>query len=150
MAKPPRIEQRFYYAASQKRVYAALTEPRQLVKWFLQEASLEPKTGGAFRFVWRGGYSMKGKVLRARPGKEVEFSWVDRFDGKVLKTVASFTLRKKGSGTLLAVTHSGFKGGRRWVALFGAVQSGWAYYLTNLRSVLEHGVDLRSELDALA
>lgn len=151
MAKPPRIEQTFYYAASPKKVFAALTEPKRLATWFLQDAEVELRPGGPFRFTWRGGYTMKGKVRAVRSPGRLELAWTDRFSGgKVFKTVARFDLRKRGPGTLLKLTHSGFKGGRRWVALYGAIESGWAYYLTNLRSVLEHGTDLRSELDAVS
>jgi uncharacterized protein YndB with AHSA1/START domain len=150
MAKPPRVEQTFYYARSPRRVFAALTEPKGLASWFLQDAEVELREGGPFRFTWRGGYTMRGKVRAVRPPAMVEFAWTDRFPGgKVFRTVARFDLRKKGPGTVLKLTHRGFKSGRKWVVLHGAVASGWAYYLTNLRSVLEHRVDLRSDLDAV-
>jgi uncharacterized protein YndB with AHSA1/START domain len=150
MTKPPQIEQTYYYAASPKRVFSALTEPKELVRWILQEAVIELREGATFRFTWRGGYTMKGKVRAVRPPTRIELGWTDRFPrGKVFKTAARFDLRKKGPGTLLKLTHSGFKSGRKWVVLYGAVESGWAYYLTNLRAVLEHGIDLRSDLDVV-
>jgi uncharacterized protein YndB with AHSA1/START domain len=151
MPKAPRVEQVYYYATSPRKLFAALTEPKKLITWFLQDAALELRKGAAFRFTWKGGYTMKGRVRVVRPPTMVELDWTDRFPGgKVFTTVARFDLRKKGSGTLLKLTHSGFKRGRKWVVLYGAVESGWAYYLTNLRAVLEHGVDLRSDLDAIS
>jgi hypothetical protein len=92
---------------------------------------------------------MRGKVKTADPSKTLRVQWVDRFEGKVLETEARFVLVKRGKGTQLTVTHRGFKAGKKWVALYGAIESGWAYYLTNLRSVLEHGIDLRSDRDQL-
>jgi len=151
MTKPPRVEQTFYLAAAPRQVFAALTERKQLVRWFLRDASIELREGAPFRFTWHGGYTMNGKVRSVRVPTTVELVWIDRFPrGRVFKTVARFDLKRKGRGTLLTVTHSGFKSGKKWVALYGAIASGWAYYLTNLRSVLEHGVDLRSELDAVS
>jgi len=148
MTKVPTIEQTYYYAVPPRRVFAALAEPRGLTRWFLETAEIDLKAGGGFRFTWRGGHTMKGKVRSVRPSKHLELQWVDRFPGeKVYKTVARFDLRKKGKGTLLTLTHRGFKSGKKWVALYGAIESGWAHYLTNLRSVLEHGIDLRSDLD---
>jgi hypothetical protein len=47
------------------------------------------------------------------------------------------------------LTHRGFKSGKKWIALYGSIQSGWTFYLTNLRSVLERGVDLRRKFDVL-
>lgn len=150
MAKPPAVEQTFYYAVPPAEVFAALSEPKGLRRWFLEDAVLQPKRGTSFRFTWRGGYTMKGKVLRARAGRSLELAWVDKFGGKVFKTAARFDLARKGSGTVLQLTHRGFKSGKKWTALYGAVGAGWAYYLTNLRSVLEHGVDLRSDLDEIS
>lgn len=149
MAKVPAIEQTFYYAVPVDRVYAALTDPRRLVEWFVDKARITAKKGGSFRFTW-GTYTLRGKVRGAEPPKRLILLWVDRFKGgKVFETEVRFELRKRRKGTLLTVTHSGFKDGKRWVALFGSIQSGWAHYLTNLKSVLEHGVDLRSDLHEL-
>ena len=54
---------------------------------------------------------------------------------------------KKGLGSILKLKHSGFGESRTWVELYGAIESGWAYYLTNLKSVLQSERDLRSEND---
>lgn len=150
MVKTPTIEQTFYYAVAPERVYAAFTEPSELTRWFADQAKVAAKKGGAYRLTWSTGYTMRGKVKRAEPGKELVVTWVDRFEGgRVFETEARFTFAKRGRGTQLKVTHRGFKSGKRWIALYGAIQSGWAYYLTNLRSVVEHGIDLRSDRDAL-
>ncbi len=150
MAKIPSIEQTYYLAAAPAKVFAALTSPKGLSSWFLESAEIELRDGAPFRFVWRGGHTMEGKVREVRPPKRLELAWIDRFPGqKVFKTVARFDLRKRRTGTLLTLTHSGFKSGRKWIALYGAIESGWAHYLTNLRSVLEHGTDLRSDLDEI-
>jgi uncharacterized protein YndB with AHSA1/START domain len=148
MAKAPPIEQTYYYAARPSEVFAALTEPDRLATWFLDSARISLKKGGSFRFVWQGGYSIRGKVKKVDPEKLLVLAWIDRFEsGKVFETEARFDLEKKGKGTLLTVTHRGFKKGPKWVQLYGAIQSGWAHYLTNLRSVLEHDTDLRSPHD---
>ncbi len=150
MVKIPRIQQTFYYAAAPAKVFASLTEPQQLTRWFVEKAVMTPRKGSPFRFTW-GSYTLRGKVNAVKAPSKLVLQWVDRFPGgKMLETQARFELQKKGKGTLLTVTHRGFKSGKKWLALYGAIQSGWAYYLTNLRSVLEHGVDLRSEFDALS
>ena len=150
MAKVPAIEHRYFYRATPERVFAALTEPAELAKWFVEKATISPKKGGGFRLTWAGGYTMKGKVLAFEPSKKLHLEWSDRFKGKkVFVTEARFALKKQGKGTLLSLTHRGFKSGKSWVALYGGIESGWAYYLTNLRSVLEHGFDLRTEYDSL-
>ena len=86
-------------------------------------------------------------MLKVVPGRLLLLSWPNTFKGKTFETQARFTLKKKRSGTLLTVRHTGFEEGDDWVWLYGAVQSGWAYFLTNLKSVLANGKDLRSEFD---
>jgi len=150
MAKIPAIEQTYYYAAPPERVFASLTEPAELSKWFVEKAVMPRRKGATFRLSWKGGYSMKAKVLAFEAPEELRLEWLDRFETKkVFATEARFTLRKKGKGTLLTLTHRGFKSGKRWISLYGSIQSGWTFYLTNLRSVLERGIDLRRKFDVL-
>ena len=49
MAKTPTVHQTFYYAVPPERVYAALTEPGELIRWFADKAKVAPKKGGAYR-----------------------------------------------------------------------------------------------------
>jgi uncharacterized protein YndB with AHSA1/START domain len=150
MAKIPAIEQIYYLNSPPDRVFAALTDPAELARWFVDKASFNPKKGGSFRLHWAAGYTMRGKVRSIEPPKKLYLEWVDRMEGgKVFATEARFSLKKRGKGTLLTLTHRGFKSGKQWVALYGGIQSGWAYYLSNLRAVLDHDLDLRSKHDAL-
>ena len=150
MARVPNITLTFHLNTPPKKVFQALTTSKGLTSWFLKSAEISPKKGGTFRFGWaETGSPMKGKVLAVSPGKRIELQWNDKFDGKRFTTKAQFVLRKKGKGTMLKLTHSGFKGGKKWIWLYGAINSGWAYYLANLKSVLDHGTDLRDPLDAM-
>jgi uncharacterized protein YndB with AHSA1/START domain len=150
MAKVPPITQRYYFSVPPKRVFAALTDPKQLSRWFVEKATISPQKGKSFEFTWRGGYTLKGKVTEVGAQRRLGLDWNDRFDGgKTFETHVRFVLRKNGRGTVLTLTHRGFKSGKKWVVLYGAIQSGWAFYMANLRSVLEHGTDLRSKLDLI-
>lgn len=150
MAKLPPIRESFYLAAPPARVYAALTQPKWLTRWFVDRAVLTPKEGEEFELVWPGGYTMHGRVNEAASGRKLGLDWIDRFEeGRTFATRVRFELRKKGRGTLLNVTHRGFKSGKRWVLLYASIRAGWAYYLLNLKSVLEHGNDLRSDADSV-
>jgi uncharacterized protein YndB with AHSA1/START domain len=142
------IRQEYYFEASPETVFGALTKPKQLTKWFLSDAVMRPKSGSSYKFTWEGGYSHTGKVKKIVPNRTLVLTWPDRQKGKLYVTQVAFTLSKKGGGTLLKLKHTGFKEGDDWVWLFGAIQSGWAYYITNLKSVLSQGKDLRSEYDS--
>jgi uncharacterized protein YndB with AHSA1/START domain len=87
---------------------------------------------------------MTGKVKRFEPNRTISLSWIDRLkNGKVAQTTASFEVMKKGSGTLLRLHHTGFRDPEH----FADCSSRWGYYLTNMKSVLDHRTDLRSRYD---
>ena len=150
MAKPPSVQQTYILTSPPARVFAALTDPKQLTKWFVAKAAITPRKGGNFRLSWGKAYTMRGRVLEFDAPRTLRLAWVDHMDGgRAFETEARFVFAKHGRGTKLSVTHRGFKSGKKWIALHGAISSGWAYYLMNLKSVLDHGTDLRSASDAL-
>jgi uncharacterized protein YndB with AHSA1/START domain len=150
MAKIPPVEQTYLIGAPPSEVFAALTQPKQLARWFVASAEVELREGGAYRLTWAPGITMKGKVRSFSAPTKLVLDWHDRGPGgKTFDTIGRFKLRKRGKGTVLTVTQEGFRGGKNWLRMFGGVQSGWAYYLQNLKSVLEHGVDLRNDVDHL-
>jgi len=143
-----RIKQSYYYEAPPEKVFAALTDPDELTRWFLSKAKVDLKKGGKIEFTWEGGHKMAGKVARVAAGKQVTYAWRDDLGkGKKAKTQAEFKVSKKGTGSMLQLEHSGFGDSKPWIELYGAIQSGWAYYLTNLKSVLHNNTDLRSKHD---
>ncbi len=145
-----KIQQSYYFDAPPEKVFGALTEPDKLIGWFLVKAKVDLRRGGKIEFVWEGGHKMASKVKRVVPNKEVSFVWLDDLTkGKKAKTLAEFKVVRKGKGSLLKLAHSGFGESKAWIELYGAIQSGWAYYLMNLKSVLQNGVDLRSKHDGM-
>lgn len=137
-------DQSYYLDAKPAEVFRALVEPAQLVRWFLSKATVEPTAGGEFNFSWVGGYRMKSHLTRFENGRVVGFEWLDAGPGgRKVKTQVLFRVRKQGTGTLLVLRHTGFTSPRH----FAECASRWAYYLTNLKSVLATGVDLRSKND---
>ena len=141
------IRQKYYYEALPSAVFRALTVPEELAKWFLKEAKIRPVAGTPYTFTWLGGSTHTGTVKKASASRTLVLTWPYKVKGKVYLTEAAFKLTPKGNGTVLELKHTGFKEGDDWVWLFGAIQSGWAYFLTNLKSVLGGGSDLRSEHD---
>jgi uncharacterized protein YndB with AHSA1/START domain len=147
---PPKglsIKQAYFFNARQDQVFRALSDPREIVRWFLAKAELTPKKGTTYRFEWPGGYSHEGKVLDVIPGCRLTLSWPNGPANRRFLTRVTFTLRRAGTGTFLTVQHTGFPTTPVGIEQYGGTQSGWAYYFVNLRSVLEHGHDLRSPRD---
>jgi uncharacterized protein YndB with AHSA1/START domain len=142
------VKQRYFVKAPPEKVFRALTQPSLLRKWFVASARFSPRTGGNYTFSWGGEMIQSGKVLSYARDKSLSLSWPQVQRGKPLgMTRATFKLKPKGDGTILDVNHTGFKSGTLWNENYSAVCSGWAYFLMNLKSVLQHGRDLRAEQD---
>ena len=138
------IKQRYYFKTPSREVFEALTDPHSLVKWFLSKAKVEHKKGGNYEFNWIGGYRMKGRVKKFEADTAVVYSWHDKMpNGEMVETTAAFGIEKKGRGTILKLRHSGSEDPEH----FAECSSRWAYYLTNLKSVLDSGKDVRSKYD---
>jgi uncharacterized protein YndB with AHSA1/START domain len=135
MGTLPDIETTFYIEAAPSRVFAALTDSNELVKWWPVKAMIDNVEGGRFSLTFKNGFVMEGKLSGFKVNSSVSFSWVEG--------TASFKLLKTKGGTLLRLHHIGFVTPEAlWMS-----SGGWSYYLTNLKSVLGHGVDLRAKQD---
>jgi len=141
------LRQSFFYRTTPRRLYGALTEPDQLVGWFLSKAELPLQGGAPYRFEWAGGYSHRARVVEVVPDRRLTLEWPNGSGTHRFMTEVTFTFRRAGRGTFLTVQHSGFPRTPVGIEQYGGTQSGWAYYLLNLRSVVEFGRDLRSPRD---
>jgi uncharacterized protein YndB with AHSA1/START domain len=147
--KTRNIRQQYYIRASPKKVFRALSDPKRITHWFLKDAAISPRKGGRYSFEWHGGYKHEGKVLEFARGKSITLTWPQFSDGDHLgDTKVRFTVEPHGSGTLVKILHSGYAKHEKWIEVYAGTHSGWAYYFMNLKSVLEHGHDLRSKHDS--
>jgi hypothetical protein len=60
------------------------------------------------------------------------------------ETKVEVALAEKAGVTELVLTHSGFGYGPEWDRSFESHSEAWAFYVLNLRSYLERGVDSRA------
>lgn len=80
---------------SPDRVFAALTEPDQLRRWFAEHLEIEPRQGGAFRFWGRHTYGLpdragaRQRITRLEPDRALAFAWpMDTVDTEVTLELA--------------------------------------------------------------
>lgn len=140
--------QRYIYQAKPEKVFRALTNAKELTKWFLKDAQVQLKKGGKMRFFWSPKDKHENKILDLVPNKRLQMTWPTMGWGGTPKTdtYVTFSLTPRGKYTLLQIEHTGFGPGEEWVMYYAATYSGWTYYLLNLKSWLEHGIDLRDKI----
>ncbi|MGP8072311.1 MAG: SRPBCC family protein [Thermoplasmata archaeon] len=136
-----------FVRASPKKVFRAVSEPKRLRRWFVDEASLTPRKGGGYAYTWKDGPTHRGKVLEFVRGKRVTLTWQWPGIESELVTKLRFSVEPREDGTILKLTHSGFPKQEKWVDLYAGAVQGWTYFLVNFKSVLDHDHDLRSPHD---
>ena len=100
-----KIEKRVWIKASAEVVFKALTEPKELVRWFCDRASCNPHEGGELVAHWRTGkLSRKGRATftKVAPNTSLEMVWTDDGCGTQSgdpKHTLSYSIRSKAAMT---------------------------------------------------
>jgi uncharacterized protein YndB with AHSA1/START domain len=145
-----------YIAAQPDRVFQALVDPKQVVKWWGQggvyrctEFDADVRTGGK----WHTGgvgpdggrFEVTGEFLEVDPPRLLSYTWIASWTGDV-KTTVQWELAPTNQGTLVRIRHSGL------AAHPEVAQSyrGWPRMLGWLQTFLETGetVDSRKPVSA--
>ncbi len=121
-----------------EKVYEAWTDAESLMSWFPVTAEIVPKKGGRLYLEWLGGDKLEAKVIAARK----PYSLIIPFGAKGEELKVS--IRKNGTGSICELHQYNMKTDPKTrVEMHMGCISGWVFFLTNLKSVLEHGIDLR-------
>lgn len=90
-----------------KSVWAAITEPEQMRKWFFENMpDFKPEVGFEVEFeVEAGGrvFPHQWKITKVEPGKLIEYNW--KYGGYEGDAYVTFELTKEGNSTSLRLTN---------------------------------------------
>ena len=109
--------------APAERVFQALTDPRQLLRWWTSEKcpieyfEIEARPGGKWRFASKPSklvvkgviqFSCEGEVVECDPPRLLTYTWIANWhDDKSRRTLVRWELTPAKGGTHVKVTHSG-------------------------------------------
>jgi uncharacterized protein YndB with AHSA1/START domain len=135
-------------------IYKAWATPAGLESWFLRKAAFYTITGrlrepdefilkeDTYEWLWHGfddSALQKGQILEVNSIDFLKFTFTD-------DTVVSINIRSASGLTILELTQENIKEdpdpNRN---LFVQCQTGWTFYLANLKSIMEGGIDLRNK-----
>jgi uncharacterized protein YndB with AHSA1/START domain len=103
-----RIEREMTFPARREDVWAAITEPEQLSKWFGTEAELDLRPGGAGVFRW-GEIEVRVTVEEVTPPSRFSYRWEpSHTPAGGATTLVEFALEEIPGGTRLSLVESGF------------------------------------------
>lgn len=127
-------------------VWAALTDPVQLARWFPPLASGKPGLGEKLVFTWDPELQWHTRVAAWEPGHHL--LWRDEVaphtgeghapaDATTQPMAVDWTLEADGGQVLVRLVQSGFGEGDRWDDYYDGTDFGWRFYLHALRHYLE-------------
>ncbi|MFE0423814.1 SRPBCC family protein [Streptomyces sp. NPDC058953] len=145
-----RIEKEIAIDASPERVWAVLTDPRHVGKWFGQgePAPIDLRPGGTM-FLDHGEHGeFPTTIVTVEPPRRFAYRWAAAYPGEPAvegnSTLVEFTLVPAGAGTLLRVVETGFAAlvvpaERQATASYESHDGGWAGQVVNIKNYAETG-----------
>jgi uncharacterized protein YndB with AHSA1/START domain len=120
-------------------VWKAITEARELIRWFPLKAEVEPRVGGRYWMSWEGAYEGESRIEIFEPERHLRTTWptMTREEGGPTELAVDYHLEGKGGRTALRLVHSGFGRGASWDEEYEGIHTGWAFELRSLRHYLE-------------
>ncbi len=115
VSRTGKIEKKVLIQASPAVIYRALTEAKDVMHWFCDRATSDPRIGGEFRAYWRMG--SKGQAQRGRavftalvPDAQVDLHWTDEGSDETAAPVShtiSYSIRLKRGTAEVSVRDEG-------------------------------------------
>jgi uncharacterized protein YndB with AHSA1/START domain len=129
--------------ASADRIFEALINPEQRMKWWgaegryqvtHMESDLRPGGPWKMRGLGMGGkpFSVAGKYRDIERPRVLAFTWIPDWDEDATETLVRFDLREHGETTTVRLTHSGFASDTSRTR-----HQGWPQILEWLRAYIE-------------
>jgi uncharacterized protein YndB with AHSA1/START domain len=134
--------------ATPEAVFRALTSAEVLQRWFPTRAQTDPRPGGEFQYGWdfadaaQNG-TQKGHYVDCVPGSKVSYTW-EAGQNPARQTTVTFTIKPDGDQTTVSLAHTDFGPGPEGEKLRDYHAGPWTFYMSNLKTYLESGVDNRA------
>ena len=119
-------------------VWAALTDPRELERWFPLTAGVAPGVGGSMDLRWGEHEGEVWPILAWEPLRRLTIGMAKPPGAPAPSHVLTdFVLEDRGSSTVVRVVASGFDADAEWDSFYHGIRRGWRFELRGLRHYLE-------------
>jgi len=138
-------------AAPPERVFRALTDERELTRWFNNPScpikfwQMDARAGGQYSYATQKGsvvvngvseFECHGEILEFDPPRLLVYTWYGNWhENKTLRTVVRWELSPAAAGTHVKVTHSGLT---QEAAARKDYSGGWPGVLESLKKFTEN------------
>lgn len=134
-----------FIAAPRERIFEALTDPKQAVRWWgqndryhLSEFIMDTKVGGKWSTAGgsmkMGDINVHGEFVEVDPPRRLAYTWISSWMPKT--TTVLWELEAQNDGTLVKLTHTGFAGDAEQAQNHS---HGWNLVISWLQAYVERG-----------
>jgi uncharacterized protein YndB with AHSA1/START domain len=117
-------------------VFEMLTQAHLLTEWMAAEATVDPRPGGAFRWVYENGDVVAGRFVEIDPPRRVvlAYGWETPTSRAIPpgSTEVEITLDEVDGSTFLRLVHRGLP-----TSELASHRGGWEFFLGRLQAALE-------------
>lgn len=152
-----KFKKQIFIYASPETVFDAWSKPGELTRWFIAQAEYTApdgetrspdesiQAGDQYYWRWHQGNEIQGEFLKVESRHTLQFTFGDKQAGSDEKIIVSVEITEVEPGTtLLELTQDNIadtlEAHHGWHL---SCNLGWSFFMTNLKALLEHGVDLR-------
>jgi len=137
--------------AEPSRVWQAITDPAELVRWFPLEAEASPGPGGSLTYRWGPDIAIGCRIETWDPPRHLRTTWSEPVDprdpaGRARAPLAvDWHIEGRAGHTVLRLVHSGFGPDARGDEEFDGTRRGWTFELGSLQHYLAHHAGRKRE-----
>ena len=141
------INQSIVVNAPVETIYKAFTDAREMERWWPSKVESEPRTGGSFKFTFENKpadapiHVRDGTYTNVVHNEQISYPWIIPDFPPV--TLVDVNFSSEDDSTTVNLTHSGWPTGAETDEIFSMHDQGWGGFLSNLKIVMEGGVDIR-------
>ncbi len=131
-------------------VFAAWAKPNEITKWFIASTQQERppeevvQVGDDYLWHWHQDVQATGTFLDVVENERLQFTFGDQATDLDKKIVVTVQFTDLGDTTSIVLKQENLPDTERGhVQWHMGCNMGWSFFMTNLKALLEHGVDLR-------
>lgn len=151
-----KFEKQIFIKAPSQDVFNAWAIPDELVKWFIAEANYtknsqekranEEQIGPGDHYHWRWHQDLEttGLICDAVPHEQLRFTFGKQSPDSDVDVIVTVQVEELEDGyTKLSLTQENIADSEYGRHYHLSCNLGWSFFMTNLKGLLEHGIDLR-------
>ena len=136
--------------ATLEEVWHALTTGEGIARWFSTYATVTPGQGGSVSIGWNPEEMWEQPITVWEPMRRMQTaSEMPSKEGRMVRLAVDYYLEAHGRRVRVRLVHSGFDDSDSWDNYINGLDTGWTFFLFNLKHSLERhrGLD-RQQLSA--